>query len=137
MTLQDLINDAQKEAVSLQIASGFVGEAAAEVAKDNHANAVNACKGLVQVATNTLKQNVAQLRVIREQEKTQAAKVKRLDKVTKYFAATGNPFPMFAEINGNKKGVSSVRAFCETVGIAVPSDDAPAWDIPSDWTGLL
>lgn len=134
MTLQEMIDAAQKEAVGLTVASGFVSEAAEQVAKENHNNAVSACKELVQVATNNLKSAVGELRNLRNQEKEQAAKVKKMDRAVKFFADTGNPFPMFAVFNGHKKAVSPVRDFCYSVGIAVPADDSPAWDIPSDWS---
>jgi len=128
-TLDDLIARAKPED-TINVSNCILVEAAAELGAERRQRAVQACKGLIDNFTATLKNQVATLRQMRENEKHQAELVKKIDRAIKYFGVTGNPLPVFAASVSNNRNATY---WCENCGLPVPKTDDPAWKVPDDF----
>lgn len=135
VTLAALISSAHNVG-GIVFGSDVVKAAADKVIQQKNEQAVAAVQGLIGNFQTNLQQRVATLRDLREREKAAKQVVDDTDRAYRYFAATGNPLPMFAVMEGGNKGPNNYAAadFCRRLGIAVPKADAPAWSVPSDWT---
>lgn len=129
MTLQDIINQAASEKIGgHQITAKIMQDAVRELADDIKKNATTNCKFLIQQFAALLSNEVDRLKMVRKHEKELAERVKKLDNTFRYFAETGNPFPMFKLTNSD-----GAKQFCKVLGIEVPESEIEAWEIPSDW----
>ena len=128
VTLNDLIESAQKTG-NVTFEADVLKQAAEAVIEDKKKSAVNQVKNLIQNFQNTLEAHVNLLRNVRKQEKAQSAKVDEVDRAFRFFAATGNPLPMFAAMGQIREG----NFFCQGLGIDVPKLDSDAWKVPADW----
>ena len=128
-TLSDLL--AGSVAVgSLKVTNAVLVAAAEAVAADREKQAVQACKGLLENFTSGMTRQVDALRTYRKQAKTQLETVRKLDRALQFFAATGNPLPVFMANNDTYGGTK----WCKMAGIPVPKGDYPAWTVPADFT---
>jgi hypothetical protein len=136
-TLEDLISRAQQPSTSVAFVADVLKEAASEVIATKRKQSVAAVTGLIQSFESTVQSNVSTLKIVREQEATQSKKVKELDRAFRYFAATANPYPMFAAQSGSVYLASTdyaARDFARKCGLDIPKSDDPAWVIPASWT---
>ena len=131
-TLTDLIARSQ-DLVSVNVSNEILAAAAEEVKADATKRLVGSVKGLLESFGADVKQQVAVLREYRKQEAEQAARVKGLDRAFHYFAATGNPLPMFAAQNTSLSYSRKAQEWCQRAGVEVPAKDDDAWKVPADF----
>ena len=113
-----------------EITSEMVAAAVAEENADKLKRATTALKGVLTVGNDARTAAVANLRKIREQERTAKKKVDDLNNAIKFFAATGNPFPVYAAVYGQSSHY--VSSLCERMGIAIPDKDNAAWRVDQE-----
>jgi hypothetical protein len=103
--------------------------AVAEVCEEQQKRAVGQVKGLITTFTNVVDQQVASLRMIRENEKITKQNLDKLNTALEYFGETGNPFPFFY-VSNNFHGM---RHFAQSVGIPVPAADSEDAKVPDSF----
>ena len=130
VTLDDLL-DSASASVSGVVMIAALSEAVDAAKAEKKKAQAGVLKNLVTTFSESVNGSVANLRAARAAEKAAAKTVETLDRAFRYFAATGNPFPMFKAKGhaGSREAVS----FAMSMGISVPPADAPAWEVPSDW----
>ncbi len=135
-TLLDLIAGSSLP-VSVSVTSAILAEAANQVQADQQKRLVDSVKGLLEGFSADLSHQVSTLREYRKQAETQSVRVKEIDRAFRYFAATGNPLPMFVAQNGTILSKSSfnrkANEWCQRAGVEVPNADDEAWKVPADW----
>lgn len=114
------------DSCGFQITSDIVKAAMEAEKKDRVERASEALKGVFTVANAEITNAVAELRRIREMEKTAKEKVDSLNDGVKFFAETGNPFPLYAA-RGLGPNSHDVAIMCSKMGIAIPKKDNPVW----------
>lgn len=128
-TLDDLIAAAGSDTVSLNVGSDILREAADKRTAAKREQAVVAVTGLLETFDTQLQANVQTLRNFRETEAAQAAKVKKMDRAYRYFAATGNPLPFYKESGY----ANAANQFMTKLGAKTPPQDDDAWKVPADF----
>ena len=132
-TLTELINRASAN-VEVNISNDILADAAMQVKNDQRERLVSSVKGLIESFSADVKHNVGILREYRKQEEAQATRVKELNRAYHYFAATGNPLPMFFAQNGLKQVFNrKAEDWCSRAGITLPAWEDDAWKVPADF----
>ncbi len=121
-TLDQLV--AACHTVSPSVENAALQEAFKRRTEQKTQEAANALVGVITTFENFLKQNVAELRRLRELESNQKQVVEKIDTAFKFFGKTGNPFPMF-KVAGMMREARSVAV---QLGIVLPKDDDSAWN---------
>lgn len=128
VTLNDLIGRA-RNTNQVTISAPLIQAAVEKVQKEKEERAVNLVTNLVSQFESQLSTAVQTLRQYRKMEKAQEKLVDKIDRAFRYFAATGNPLPMYKAIGRGGDGAW----FCTNLGIEMPSPDDAAWSVPDDW----
>lgn len=124
--------------LSALLAGGDLGSnmgaaVAAAVAKHADAAKERLADQLVVVidqGDRTIHQLVANVKQIRQSEKTALKELDKISATVEYLRKSGNPLPYFKAIGREMAG----RDFCGVVGVAVPDTDDPLWSIPKTET---
>lgn len=112
---------------------GNMGTAvAAAVAKHREAAQERLADQLVVVideGDRAVMRQVANVKQIRQSEKTALRDLEKISRTVEYLRETGNPLPYFKAIGQEYAG----HDFCGVVGVAVPESDDPLWSVPKDF----
>lgn len=127
MDLNELISRCYGPELSVE--SDILRQALEEEKADKAKEAVRNLRSHINDSLSVLKREVVELRSLRKREREKAELVKKLDRAVRYFHAKGNPLPYFRVCGNNHAAL----VFCRSLGIDVPADDAPEWNVPDDF----
>jgi hypothetical protein len=134
-TLRDLVDfdnveEVRETTVSNSILAEAIEESFTEKRNLRRDNAKKSLKNLFAFMEGQKNVLVESVHAARKQEKNCMKKLREFSRLSDFFMETSNPLPLLRHLGMN----SSIRDFCNGVGISVPDQNSDAWEVPSNWS---
>lgn len=89
--------------------------------------------GVLQTVAATVTSNVKLLREVRAKERKLKSTIESMNRAAAYFVSTGQALPLLRLQDKNTIHGNSVKTYCDRMGISVPEDNDPIYEVPANF----